>query len=104
MPGTSPYTIRLGGGLNAGWGDWIDLKAGEAHELDIIIGESPGGHFLAMLNVEVDGVEYEKNHRGSPIFPMFKTDELSWAQQDAIYQYLMPGQTCLTNGPIFRDY
>lgn len=101
--GTTMYNLNLGRS-GAGWGDWIDLKGGEVHDLDIIIGESPGGAFYAMLNVEVDGVEYEKNQIGAPIFPMFKTDDLSWAQQDAIYQYLIPGESSLTNGPVFRDY
>lgn len=85
-------------------GGWIDLKGGETHDLDILIGESPGGHFHAMLCVEEDGVDYETNVQGGPILPMFKTDELSWAQRDAIYEYLTPGEACLTNGPIFRDY
>ena len=101
--GASIDTVYMAGG-KAGWGDWIDLKGGEVHDIDIIVGESPGGHFSAMLNVQVDGVKYEKTSWGSPILPMFKTDELSWAQQDAIYEYMTPGESCLTNGPIFRDY
>ena len=101
--GTTMNEVIMGG-FGGGWSEWIDLKAGESHDLDIIIGESPGGHFMAMLNVEVDGVEYERTQAGFPTFPMFKTDDLSWEQQDAIYQYLVPGESCLTNGPVFRDY
>ncbi len=99
----------LSGTYYLGWskaviGDWIELKAGEALDLDIIIGESPGGHFSAMLCVEEYGVDYELSDWGAPILPMFKTDELTWAQQDAIYEYLAEGEASLTNGPIFRDY
>jgi hypothetical protein len=84
--------------------EWIELKAGEALDLDMICGESPGGDFSAMCNVEVYGEEYEKADWGAPILPMFKTDQLSRAQQDAIYEYLVEGESCLTNGPVFCDY
>jgi hypothetical protein len=104
---------RPSGGISGvyylGWSkaevsEWIDLKGGEPHQLDIVIGESPGGHFSAMINVEEFGVTYEKSDWGAPILPIFKTDELSWAQQDAIYEYLAEGEATLTNGPVFRDY
>ncbi len=85
-------------------GDWITLKAGEPHDMEVILGEVPGGNFDAMLCVEVEGVEYERNRQGGPILPMFKTEEPSHELLDAIIPILIPGEACLTNGPVFRDY
>jgi hypothetical protein len=41
-------------------GDWITLKAGEIIDLDIIIGERPGGAFCAVLLIEEQGMTYEQ--------------------------------------------
>lgn len=53
-------------------GDWITLKAGEIIDLDIIIGERPGGAFCAFLLVEEQGVTYEQlgNESVLPIFQL----------------------------------
>lgn len=85
-------------------GDWITLEAGKPLDLEILIGEVPGGNFAAMLMVEVEGVEYERNKQGGPILPMFMTSEPSAGLIDAISEHLIPGEACVTNGPIFRDY
>ena len=37
-------------------GDWINLRAGQPVDLDIITGESPGGQFRCMLAVQKKGV------------------------------------------------
>ncbi len=57
-----------------------------------------------MLVVEVEGVEYEKGRQGNPILPIFKTAEPSLDLIDAIYTDLVPGEACVTNGPVFCDY
>jgi len=85
-------------------GDWIDLKAGEPVDMEVMIGEVPGGIFSAMLTVQVDGVEYPKNRQGAPILPMFATTEPSRELQDIIYSTLIQNEAAITNGPIFRDY
>jgi len=85
-------------------GDWITLEPGEPQDLEIIIGEVPGGGFVAMLTVEEEGVEYELNHQGAPILPMFKTAEPSHDVEDNIYQWLVKDQAMVTNGPTFSDY
>ncbi|MFA6288296.1 MAG: hypothetical protein WC661_13005 [Opitutaceae bacterium] len=36
-------------------GDWLSLKAGDIMDLDIIIGERPGGQFRALLYIEKQG-------------------------------------------------
>ncbi|MDF7824117.1 hypothetical protein P4B35_08845 [Pontiellaceae bacterium B12227] len=85
-------------------GDWISLKAGEPLDMEVVIGEVPGGTFCSMLAVEVEGVEYERNKQGGPILPMFKTAEPSYELIDAIYEDMVEGEASVTNGPIFRDY
>jgi len=85
-------------------GDWIELKAGELHEMEVMIGEVPGGIFSSMLTVQVEGVEHERNRQGGPILPMFTTAEPSRDLQDVIYKDLIRGEAAVTNGPVFRDY
>ena len=85
-------------------GDWIELKAGEPLDMEVMIGEFPGGIFSAMLTVQVDGVDYPKNRQGGPILPMFATEEPSRELQDIIYSTLIQNEAAVTNGPIFRDY
>ena len=69
------------------WTKQVELKAGEALDMEMIIGEVPGGAFCSYLLVEVDGVDYERNRQGAPILPVFKTGELSRDYLDMIYRY-----------------
>ncbi len=85
-------------------GDWFTLEPGVPQDMEILIGEVPGGEFSAMLVVEQEGVEYPKNRQGGPILPMFKTAEPSRDLVDEIIRNLVPGEACVTNGPIFCDY
>ncbi len=85
-------------------GDWISLEPGVARDMEMLATEMPGGTFSAMLLVEVQGVEYERNRQNGPILPIFKTEEPSLDLIDAIYTDLVPGEACVTNGPVFRDY
>ncbi len=41
-------------------------------DLDVIIGERPGGQFNAFLMVEKQGETYPKDSRGRSIFPIFQ--------------------------------
>jgi hypothetical protein len=69
----------------------------------VLMGAGPGGEFDGMVCVQVKGVEYEKNIQQGPILPMFKTAEPSHDLLDVIYEWLVPGEACLTNGPVFSD-
>ena len=57
-------------------GDWIDLKANEIVDFDVLIGERPGGLFNAFLLLEKKGENYAKDTsqlgQGNPIFPIFQ--------------------------------
>ena len=86
-------------------GDWITLKAGEPLPLEILIGESHGGIFSAMLMVEVQGEEYPRNpYRNGPVLPFFKTSEFSRDMQELIEYQLQPGDATCVGGPVFNDY
>ncbi len=52
-------------------GDWMNLKAGEIIDLDILIGERAGGNFCAVLLIEKKGDKYEMKN-GHPILPVFQ--------------------------------
>ncbi|MDF7797910.1 hypothetical protein P4C99_00445 [Pontiellaceae bacterium B1224] len=94
------YTL---GNNTAVVGDWITLKKGEPLDMEVIIGEVPGGTFCSMLTVEVQGADYELNREQAPILPMFKTSEPSHDLKDRIYEWLTYDQVSLTGGPVFRD-
>lgn len=53
-------------------GDWITLKTDEIIDLDVIIGERPGGLFNAFLLIEKQGEIYGKDSAGNPILPIFQ--------------------------------
>lgn len=53
-------------------GDWMNLKSNDIIDLDIIIGERPGGVFNAFLMVEKQGVNYDRDNRGHAILPILQ--------------------------------
>lgn len=53
-------------------GDWMTFKEGEVFDLDVIIGERPGGIFNAFLMVEKQGASYNTDKRGHLILPIFQ--------------------------------
>lgn len=86
-------------------GDWIELKAGEPRDLEIVLRDNHGFGFTAIVAVQVKGVEYERSSQGGPILPVFKTDDISRDLLDIIYSELSEKEMIsLTNGPVFRDY
>jgi hypothetical protein len=53
-------------------GDWMTFKQDEIIDLDVIIGERPGGVFNAFLMVEKQGASYGTDRRGHPILPILQ--------------------------------
>lgn len=47
-------------------------EQGKFYDLDILIGEQPGGLFFASLLIEQQGQKYEKDKNGNPILPIFR--------------------------------
>ena len=52
-------------------GDWVAMKVGVPIDLDVIIGERPGGRFNAFLMIEKQGGHYEMSGT-HPILPIFQ--------------------------------
>jgi len=82
-------------------GDWFTLKPNEPVDMEVLMGEVPGGWFQMTLLVEEFGVEYPENDQGTPIFPVFKTMSLPPHIIDEIKYLLVPGEADLESGPIF---
>ncbi|MEI6339601.1 MAG: hypothetical protein WCQ57_13615 [Verrucomicrobiota bacterium] len=52
-------------------GDWMQCKAGQVMDLDVLIGERAGGVFCAFLLIEKRGENYQRVE-GSPVLPVFQ--------------------------------
>ena len=61
---------EIGNG-NLSLGDWVDLKKDEPVDLDVLIGERPGGNFCAFLLYEKKGEVYPQKD-GKTIYPAFQ--------------------------------
>ena len=86
--GQGPATAAHKG---AKYGDWIELRADRPVDIDILIGERPGGMFNALLLYQKKGETYPVTKRGEVILPLFQVAPV--AMQDA---------TFLTNHPPWR--
>lgn len=54
------------------YGEWITLKKGEPVDLDVLVGERPGGDFCAFLLYQKQGETYQLDKEGHPILPVFQ--------------------------------
>jgi hypothetical protein len=54
------------------YGDWIELKAGQPVDIDILIGERPGGQFHGVVLYQKKGETYPVNERGQAVLPLFQ--------------------------------
>lgn len=61
------YQVRLV------YGDWMNLREGQEIDVQIALGERPGGHVGFLLHMEEEGVSYRKDSAGRPILPLFTT-------------------------------
>lgn len=93
----------MGHGVSA-VGDWFELESGTPVDMEVLIGEDPGGTYAAMLVVEESGVEYPKNRDGAPILPVFKTAEMSEQIKEQIEYTLIEDEVDLNDGPTFNVY
>ncbi len=53
-------------------GDALRLKAGQFYDMEVLIGEQPGGLVFFSLLLEEEGVEYNRDAKGNPILPVFR--------------------------------
>ncbi len=57
---------------NLAYGDWITLKKDKPIDLDVLIGERPGGEFCAFLLYQKQGETYQTDAKGNLILPVFQ--------------------------------
>ncbi len=69
------------GNLHAG--DWMALSKDQIYDMDIIIGERPGGMFNAFLMVEKQGNTYQRDDHGHLILPVFQIAAFDTPVRDA---------------------
>ena len=79
-------------------GDWFHLTKGKPVEMEVLIGEQPGGQFFCRLFIEQDGVEYRKAPDGRPVLPVFKTAEVP---EKLVPQMKIDPQVGTVDGPGF---
>jgi hypothetical protein len=89
------YTLS-GQGVRVG--DWFHLKKDRETEIEVLIGERPGGNFFCHLLIEQDGVEYPKGKDGRPVLPIFKTRKIP---EDLIPDMRIEPGTCTVDGPSY---
>jgi hypothetical protein len=58
-------------------GDWVKFRRGEKVELDIAIGERPGGKVGFVLMVEEKDAQYRTMSNGAKVLPLFTTETIS---------------------------
>lgn len=66
------------------FGDWVSLNKGEEIQLDIAIGERPGGNVGFILLVEKKTARYREERNGRPILPLFTTAPIAPKEQAEI--------------------
>jgi len=93
---------KIGNGQLA-YGDWIPMQAGQTNQIQILLGERPGGFFCGFLFIQEKGKKYETDPKSGnrPILPLFRTQ---------MAEISLPADTNPANipqyeprGPVFRN-
>jgi len=54
------------------YGEWLIMKKDQPIDLDVLVGERPGGDFCAFLMYQKKGVDYQRDKSGKLILPVFQ--------------------------------
>ena len=65
-------------------GQWIKLRRGEKLDLNIGVGECPGGRVGFVLLVEEKGATYRTGSNGAKVLPLFTTQSITKTSRDRI--------------------
>lgn len=79
-------------------GNAVQVRAGEWYDMEVLIGEQPGGLVFFCLLIEEEGESYERDARGNPILPVFRLAEGAMPK-------LEEGQTLpphVADGPVWK--
>ncbi len=83
------------------YGDWFTLRKGQAVDIDILIGEIPGGSFMCRLMIEQEGKHYKmvpSDAGPRPVLPVFKTTEID---EKLAGQMKIDSNHATLDGPVF---
>lgn len=89
-------------GMKLIFGDWIHLKQGDVIDLDLAIGERPGGRVGFVLHIEEKGEHYRKAADGRPILPLFTTAQFSDEEKNRLVSAFKAYEFEWENVPVFR--
>jgi len=80
-------------------GDWVRLYRNKPTDIEVLVGERPGGRFYCRLLIEQEGVEYPKREDGMLILPVFKT--VKTIPPKLVEKMEIKPNTCTLEGPSF---
>lgn len=85
------------------YGDWIKMKKGDELNLNIALGERPGGKVGFVLLIEEKGrVHQTDSETGRPILPLFTTGPISQERRDEIEKDFGSFRFDWDNIPVFQ--
>ncbi len=64
------------------YGEWVTLKKDEPVDLDVLVGERPGGDFCAFLLYQKQGETYQTDKDGHPVLPVFQLAPMEIPNKD----------------------
>lgn len=82
------------------YGDWVRLRKGQEFDMDIAIGERPGGYMTFLLMLEEKDVTY-KMSGARPILPLFSTEAIRPERKDQIIKGFGSYEFDWQNVPVF---
>ncbi len=83
------------------YGTWLHLNEGQNHDIQILVGERPGGGFAAFLLVQQKGVDYQNDTDGRPILPIFKLVNADDSSLQIKSNDPLISPSVAPNGPVF---
>lgn len=92
-PTSKPEGLPVAASHHAKYGDWVELKAGVPVDLDIVLGERPGGKFSGVILYEKKGETYGVDRDGKVVLPLFQTAVLP-----------MSDKRFLTDRPVWKCF
>lgn len=75
------------GGTTLVYGEWFSLRKGDTIDVNVGIGERPGGKVGFVLMIQKKGVEYKKDSAGNPILPPFVFGQLEPGDLDYLEKF-----------------
>lgn len=82
-------------------GQWINMIRDRVYNIDIIVGETPGGFFNAYLMIEEEGVHPRPAPGSLPRLPMFRTSQEFTTPRAGVVP-LAQDVPFTTDGPVFE--